>query len=203
MDENWPLFAARISGRSPTENEARLLDASRRLWPSVLASARSKLSEAPALKSDAKSLTTEIWEQALFSVLGTMEKLGNAKISDLDSYLFAIFRNRLNRYLAKERKRQRIIELVPSSEDLAELKGAQDTSWVDRIESEVLLQQALARTDEWFRASAWCYCHGYSWTEIGRVFGLTKEQARKRFEYGVQKLRKLLRESSGGKANPE
>ncbi len=203
MDENWPLFAARISGRSPSENEARLLDASRRLWPSVLASARSKLSETPALKSDAKSLATEIWEQALFSVLGTMEKLGNAKIFDLDSYLFAIFNHRLNRYLAGERKRQRIIELVPSSEDLADLKGAQDTSWVDRIESEVLLQEALSKTDDFFRTSAWYRCQGYSWAEIGRVLGVTKEQARKRFEYGVQKLRKLLRESSGGKAKPE
>jgi RNA polymerase sigma factor (sigma-70 family) len=193
MDENWPLFAARISGRSPTENEVRLLDASHRLWTSALAFTRSKLTQSPALQSDAKSFTTEIWEEALLSVLRTMEKLGDAKISDLDSYLFAIFINRFNRYLARERKRQQIIELVPSTEDLAELKGAQDSSSAKRIESEVLLREALARTDEFFRTSAWYRCQGYSWAEIGGVLGLTKEQARKRFEYGVQKLRKLLR----------
>ena len=203
MDENWPLFAARISGRSPTENEARLLEASRRLWPSALTSVKSKLSQSPGLESDARSLTTEVWEEALSSVLRTMEKLGHAKILDLDSYVFAIFSYRLNRHLARERKRRRIIELAPTTEDLAELKGAQDTSWVERIESEVLLQQALAGTDEFFRACAWRRCQGYSWAEIGQVFGLTKEQARKRFEYGVQKLRKLLRKSSGEKGNPE
>lgn len=203
MDENWPLFAAQISGRSPTEHEARLLDASHRLWSSALASTRKNLSQSSALQFDAKSLTTEMWEEALFSVLRTMEKLGDAQISDLDSYLFAIFINRLNRYLARERKRQQIIELVPSIEDLANQKGAQDSSSSERIESGVLLQEALARSDEFFRTSAWYRCQGYSWAEIGDVLGLTKEQARKRFEYGVQKLRKLLRGSSEGKADSE
>jgi len=203
MNENWPLFAARISGRSPTPDEARLLDASRRLWPSAVAFVRGKLPEAAALEFDVKSLTTEIWEEALSSVLRTIEKLGDAKIRDLDSYLFAIFSKRLNRHLARERKRRRIIEFVPSSEDLAELKGAQDISWVDRIESRILLEQALALMEEWFRDNAWCRCQGYSWDEIGVLLGLTKEQARKRFEYGVQKLRKLLRQSAGEKAKPE
>jgi RNA polymerase sigma factor (sigma-70 family) len=122
-----------------------------------------------------------------------MEKLGDAKISDLDSYLFAIFSHRLNRHLAKERKRQRVIELVPTTEDLAELKGAQDTSWVERIESTIFLREALALMDDLFRTTAWGYSQNLSWEEIGRVVGLTKEQARKRFEYGLEKLRKLLR----------
>jgi len=197
MDENWPLFAARLSGRPPTENEARLLDASRRLWPSALAFATSKVSDAPALAPDARALTTQIWEETLLSVLRTMEKLGTTKISDLDSYLFAIFRNRLNRYLARERKRQRIIEFVPSTAELDALEGSQDPSWVERLESEVLVGEALARMDEPFRVTAWFYCRQYSWDEIGRALGLTKEQARKRFEYGLRKLRKLLGESSG------
>jgi hypothetical protein len=68
MDENWPLFAARISGRSPTENEVRLLEASHRLWPSALASVKSKLSESPALQAEARSLTTEVWKPNVLSV---------------------------------------------------------------------------------------------------------------------------------------
>jgi RNA polymerase sigma factor (sigma-70 family) len=197
MDENWPLFAARLSGRPPTENEARLLEASRRLWPSALAFATSKVSELPTLAPDARGLTTQIWEETLFSVLGTMEKLGTSKISDLDSYLFAIFRNRLHRYIERERKRRRIIEFVPSTAELEALPGSQDPSWVERLESEVLVREALARMDETFRVTAWFYCRRYSWDEIGRTLGLTKEQARKRFEYGLRKLRKLLGESSG------
>jgi hypothetical protein len=154
MDENCPLFAARLSGRPPTEKEARLLDASRQLWPSALASATSKVSEAPTLAPDTRALTTRIWEETLLSVLRTMEKLGTTKISDLDSYLFAIFRNRLNRYLARERKRQRIIEFVPSTAELDALEGSQDPSWVERLESEILVREALARTDEPFRVTA-------------------------------------------------
>jgi len=203
MDENWPLFAARLSGREPTKNEARLLEASRRLWSAALAAVTSRVSETRSLAADPKSITTQCWEEALFSTLRTMDKLGAVNISDLDSYLFAIFTYRLNRYLARERKRQQIIEFVPGSDDLADVERAKDTSWVERIEAGIALQQALARTDDWFRAMAWCYCHEFSWEQIGALFGLTKEQARKRFEYGSRKLRKLLGKPSRGQHEPE
>jgi DNA-directed RNA polymerase specialized sigma24 family protein len=192
MDENWPLFAARISGREPTEHEARLLEASRRLWSAALAAVTSQISETPNLGADPKSMTTQFWEEALFSALRTMDKLGAVNISDLDSYVFAIFTYRLNRYLARERKAQQIIDFVPGSDDLAEAEAAKDTSWIEKIESGIALQEALARTDDWFRVTAWCYCHYFSWEQIGALFGLTDEQARKRFEYGIRKLRKLL-----------
>jgi len=203
MDENWPLFAARLSGRVPTDNEALLLEASRRLWPAARAASTSRVSETPGLPLDPKSITTECWEDALSSTLGTMDKLGAAKISDLDSYLFAIFSYRLNRYLVQERKRRQIIEFVPGGDDLADLEGAKDTSSVEKIESGIALQEALARTDDSFRAMAWCYCHDFSWEQIGALFGVTKEQARKRFEYGIRKLRKMLRNPPTEGAEPE
>jgi hypothetical protein len=43
MDENWPLFAATIVGRQPTENEALLLAAARRLWSAALAATVKKV----------------------------------------------------------------------------------------------------------------------------------------------------------------
>ena len=171
MDENWPLFAARLSGRAPTNNEALLLEASRRLWPAVLAASTSRVSETPSLPLDPKSITTECWEDALSSTLGTMDKLGAAKISDLDSYLFAIFSYRLNRYLAQERKRRQIIEFVPGGNDLTDLPGAKDTSSVEKIESGIALQEALARMDDSFRAMAWCYCHDFSWSKSAPFLG--------------------------------
>jgi DNA-directed RNA polymerase specialized sigma24 family protein len=196
MDENWPLFAARFSRRAPTENEARLLEASRRLWPAALRVATNQVAETPGLAFDPKSITTECWEKALLSTLGTMDKLGAVHISELDSYLFAIFGYRLNRYLARERKRSQIIQSVSTS-------NATDTSWVERIESGIALQEAMAMADEWFRAMAWCYCHDFSWEEIGTLFEVTKEQARKRFEYGIQKLRKLLLKPAQEESEPE
>ena len=203
MDENWPLFAARISGREPTGNEARLLEASRRLWSAALVAVANRASETPSLAADPKSITTQCWEEALFSTLRTMDKLEAVNISDLDSYLFAIFTYRLNRYLARERKRQQIIEFVPGSDDLAEVEGAKDTSWIEKIESGIALQEALARTDDWFRVTTWCYCHYFSWEQIGALFGLTREQARNRFEYGIRKLRKLLRKPPPEQSRPE
>jgi len=170
-----------------------LLKASRRLWPAALAEATSRVSKKPALPLDPKSITTECWEDALSSTLGTMDKLGATKISDLDSYLFAIFSFRLTRYLTQERKRRKIIEFVPGDNELEDLEGAKDTSSVEKIESGIALQEALSRTDDSFRAMAWCYCHDFSWEQIGALFGVTKEQARKRFEYGIRKLRNMLR----------
>jgi len=203
MDENWPLFAARLSGRAPTEHEARLLDASRRLWDTAVVFTKNKLGETSESETDARALTTQVWEGVLSSVLGTMEKLGAARITDLDAYLFAIFRNRLNRYLAAERKRRRIVESMPSLQDLAELDQALDSSWPTRLDSEILVRQALARMDEVFRATAWWRTQGYSWNEVGRLLGLSKEQARKRFEYGLRKLRKLLGDPSERARGPK
>ncbi len=202
MDENWALFAARISGRVPTENEARLLEASRRLWPAALGIAANRAAEIPGLPSDPKSIAAEIWEEALFSTLRTMDKLGTAKIADLDSYLFAIFSYRLNRYLARERKRQAIIDRFSRHDDLNGLNGPRDESSVEKIESGILLQEALALAEDWFRAMAWCYCHDFSWEQIGILFGLTSEQARKRFEYGIRKLRKWFRKPPEGGPEP-
>jgi DNA-directed RNA polymerase specialized sigma24 family protein len=203
MDENWPLFAARITGRAPTENEARLLEASRRLWPAALAAVGKQVSDQAGLPYDPKSIATLCWEEALSSTLRTMDKLGSAKISDLDSYLFAIFSYRLKRLLAGERKKRQIIEFVPDTDDLSNVEGAKDTSWAEKIESRIALQEALDRTDDWFQAMAWCYSHDFSWKEIGALFGLTKEKARQRFEYGIRKLRKLLQKPSGRHSDPE
>jgi RNA polymerase sigma factor (sigma-70 family) len=149
------------------------------------------------------SITTECWEDALSSTLGTMEKLGATKISDLDSYLFAIFSFRLNRYLTQERKRRKIIEFVPGDNELEDLEGAKDTSSVEKIESGIALQQALSKADDSFRAMAWCYCHDFSWDQIGAILGVTGERARKRFEYGIRKLRKMLRKPPAEGAEPE
>src|SRR5208337_4356087 len=119
------------------------------------------------------------------------------------AYLFAIFSYRLNRYLAQERKRRQIIEFVPGGNDLEDLEGVKDTSSVEKIESGIALQEALSRMDDSFRAMAWCYSHDYSWEQIGTLFGVTKEQARKRFEYGIRKLRKMLRKPPAEGAEPE
>jgi len=195
MDENWPLFAATIVGRQPTENEALLLAAARRLWPAALATSLKKVAEISDPRLEPQSIATHYWEEALFSTLRTMRKLGATQILDLDAYLFTIFTYRLNRYLKQERiKRQ--IELAPQITDLTELPGAGNESWVEKLESAIALQQALSKADDSFRAMAWLYCHEFRWDQIGAIFRITGEQARKRFEYGVQKLRRSLENPS-------
>jgi DNA-directed RNA polymerase specialized sigma24 family protein len=191
MDENWPLFAATIIGREPTENEALLLAASRRLWPAALATTIKHVAESSGPSLDSKSITTECWEKTLFSTMGTMEKLGATKILNLDAYLFVAFTRRLNQYLERERKKRQT-ESTSRSEALAELPGVTDESWVERLESDIALQQALSKMDDSFRAMAWLFTREFRWDEIGLIFRVTSEQARKRFEYGVQKLRRLL-----------
>jgi hypothetical protein len=50
-----------------------------------------------------------------------MDRPAAAKITDLDSYLFAIFPYRLNRYLAQELKRRQIIEFVAGKDELGRI----------------------------------------------------------------------------------
>jgi len=203
MDENWPLFTASIAGRAPTAHEAQLLDASRRLWPAALAAVKKETSDQPGLPLDPKSIATECWEKSLFSARGTMNKLGTANISNLDSYLFGIFSHRLRRYLAEEHKKRQAIEFVPDTETLTNVAAAKDLSAAEKLESRIALREALERSDEWFEEMAVCYLVDMSWKDIGRLFGLTKEKARKRFEYGIRKLRKSLQKPSDPASDPK
>ena len=188
---DWVLFPAtegESKNPSPTDNE--LILAAREVWPRVLAHAKNELN-ANDLGSDGTSMAAQVWEQMLRSVSKTRQRLAAPRqpIADLPSYLFLAFVHRFNRTVQQERKRAERVELVSSSVDLERIETAQDTGWVEELERSIAIREISDRMDGWTRKVWRARQLGYSWKEIASWLGVSEQQAKMKFQYGLEKTR--------------
>jgi DNA-directed RNA polymerase specialized sigma24 family protein len=188
---DWALFPAKEGefSSSPRPDE-ELAAAARGAWPRVLSYAKKEFGTAN-LGSDSESIATQVWEQVLRSVAKTRQRNSDHRppISDLQSYLFGAFVHRFNRALLHEQKRQETIELVSSAFDLERIESAQDTTWVEELERAITVREIASRMDKWTRKVWQARELGYSWKEIASWLGVTEQQAKMKFQYGLEKTR--------------
>ena len=150
-----------------------LIAVASRLWPRVQIHARRELTNWNP--DDSVALATEVWEGVLQSVSKTLQrrKGSTAGIVDLDAYLFGVFLHRFNRALKRERRRQEMIELVPSGRDLEQLPGARDLKSAHDLERSIQVKEAIESMDDWTRKVFAARVYGYSWKEIAELQGLS------------------------------
>jgi RNA polymerase sigma factor (sigma-70 family) len=190
----WVLFGTKgEAGEKPLPVDEDLLAAAREAWPHVLAHVRRELGEKES-GPNRTALAGDVWEKVLRSVAKTRQRSGDHQppISDLQSYLIGVFHHRFNRLLKTEHKRQETIELVASTIDLELIEGALDTEWAAELERAITLKQITNRMDGWTKKVWQARQYGYSWKEISRWLGVSEEQARKKFEYSLEKLRQSI-----------
>jgi DNA-directed RNA polymerase specialized sigma24 family protein len=190
----WVLFGTnQEAGGKPLAVDEELLAAAREAWPHVLAHVRRELIDRES-GSDRTALAADIWERVLRSVAKTRQHSRDHQppIYDLQSYLIGAFHHRFNRLQKSEHKRQETIELVASTVDLELIEGALDTKWADELERAITLKQITNRMDGWTKKVWQARQYGYSWKEISKWLGVSEEQARKKFEYSVEKLRQSI-----------
>jgi len=190
----WVLFGTkREPGENPLPVDEDLLAAAREAWPHVLAHARRELGDKES-GPNRTALAADVWERVLRSVVKTRQRSRDHQppISDLQSYLIGAFHHRFNRILRNEHKRQETIELVASTVDLELIEGALDTEWAGELERAITLKQITNRMDGWTRKVWQARQYGYSWKEISTWLGVSEEQARKKFEYNLEKLRQSI-----------
>jgi len=190
----WVLFGTnQEAGEKPAPVDEELLAAAREAWPHVLAHVRRELIDKES-GSDRTSLAADVWERVLRSVAKTRQRSRDHQppISDLQAYLIGVFHHRFNRLLKNEHKRQETIELVASTVDLELIEGALDTEWAHELERAITLKQISNRMDGWTKKVWQARQYGYSWKDISRWLGVSEEQARKKFEYNVEKLRQSI-----------
>ena len=187
----WVLFENN-QGESgqPLAADGELLSAAREAWPHVLAHTRLELG-GKERGADRTSLAAEVWERVLRSVAKTRQrnKDNRPPISDLQSYLIGVFHHRFNRLLKTEQRRVETIELVSSTLDLERFESVLDTEWAEELERAIAVRQITNRMDGWTKKVWQARQYGYSWKEISLWLGGTEEQARKKFEYGLEKTR--------------
>jgi RNA polymerase sigma factor (sigma-70 family) len=190
----WVLFGTKQeAGDKPLPVDEDLLAAAREAWPHVLAHARREFGDKES-GPNRTALAADVWERVLRSVAKTRQRNRDHRppISDLQSYLIGVFHHRFNRLLKSEQKRQETIELVASTFDLELIEGARDREWVKELERAITLRQITNRMDGWTKKVWQARQYGYSWKEISRWLGVSEEQARKKFEYSLEKLRESI-----------
>jgi DNA-directed RNA polymerase specialized sigma24 family protein len=176
----------------PAVDEA-LLTAARQTWPRVLAHARLELRSKNS-EPETEALTGEVWESVLKSVAKASQRKREkgAPIQDLEGYLFAAFHHRFNRFLKAEKRRNDAVELVASSMDLDQIAGAHGTRWAEDLETAIAVKEVIRRMDGWTRKIWQARQYGYSWKEISKWLGVTEQQAKMKFRYGLGKTRQSL-----------
>jgi DNA-directed RNA polymerase specialized sigma24 family protein len=190
----WVLHQNSDASDSAVEAvDQALVAAARAAWPRALAHAklelRSKNSEA-----ESEALAAEVWESVLKSVAKALQRNREkgSPIANLEGYLFAAFHHRFNRFLKSEQRRDDAVELVASSMDFDQIASAQDTRWASELETAIAVKEVIRHMDGWTRKIWQARQYGYSWKEISKWLGITEQQAKMKFRYGLGKTRQSL-----------
>ena len=183
-----------LSGANPRldpATESELSKAARSAWPKALAHVRQVQSRDPF--DDDGILVAEVWESVLQSVSKTLDRMNGRRgeIKDLEAYLLGSFYHRLGRALKKEERREEMIHLVSSAQEL-ELLDKTSRGVQDDIEGKVHAREILDRMDEWSRKVWIAREYGYTWKQIGDVLGTPGDSVMLRFRRRMKILRERL-----------
>jgi DNA-directed RNA polymerase specialized sigma24 family protein len=170
-----------------------LVAAARAAWPRVLAHARLELRSKNS-EAESEALAAEVWESVLKSVAKAIQRkrATSPPIVNLEGYLFAAFHHRFNRFLKAEQRRDDAVELVASSMDFDQIASAHDTRWTSELETAIAVKEVIRHMDGWTRKIWQARQYGYSWKEISKWLGITEQQAKMKFRYGLGKTRQSL-----------
>jgi len=163
---------------SPVDNLGRAID------PTVLGAAEEigqrAVEYAEKLLGD-PALASNLFEDAAAAVSRVlrMKKESNQPIRNLQGYLFRAFIRRVS----KIRQTELVVADRPQTRS--------NNSSVD-IESKILVDEFLARCDPVTRDILYRRTQGFSWKEIGVVYGISAHAAESRFSQALQRVRKRL-----------
>src|SRR5205807_1466928 len=113
------------------------------------------------------------------------------EIGDLEAYLLGSFYHRFRRALQKEQRREEMIHLVSSAQEL-EVLGKASHAEQHNIENRLHAQEILDRMDEWSRKVWVAREYGYTWKHIGRVLGIPGDSVMLRFRRRMKILQARL-----------
>jgi DNA-directed RNA polymerase specialized sigma24 family protein len=191
---DWVLFPTGEGERKkPLASDDELILAAREVWPRVLVHAQKEL-RAHTLGSDSASMAAQVWERMLRSVSRTRQRNSDPRqaIGDLQSYLFLAFVHRFNRAVQQEQKQAERIELVSSNIDLERIESTQDVEWVEDLERAITIKEIAAHMDNWTKKVWQARQLGYTWKEIASWLGISEQQAKMKFQYGLEKTRQSI-----------
>src|SRR5579859_2404789 len=190
----WVLQKVQLeTGGNKAPIPEEVLAAARATWPRIVIHATREF-ERQSSSREAVALAADIWEAVLRSAARAFQRRGEyaSSIGDLESYLLTAFRHRFHRFLKAEQERHEIFQFVSGPLNLDLLETTQDAEWVSQLERKIAIRQVTDRMDGWTKKVWQARQYGYSWKDISTWLGVSEEQARKKFEYNLEKLRQSI-----------
>ena len=176
------LFRLNAVDRRGRKIAPAVLEAAEEIYPDALEHGRKLLGD-PAV-------VTNVLEEVAASVSQTA-KVKNPVGSpmhgrDLRLYLFRSFLNEINRQKRK----------VPRFVSLSDVVAVSNPPWADplrELEAKMLLEKFLALCEPWMQDMALRRLQGFSWDEIGAVYGVSGHAAQARFSHALRQTRERLK----------
>jgi len=174
--EQLPLLMTGKQHVSEDELRSKVIFAVQRNWDRMTAYAKSRFEQAV----DPADVLDSVVESAVRA-----ERKG--KVRRLDAFVFCIFAKKARQWLL----RQRIEYHDP--EELAQLRGNSDSSFVRQIEINLQLRELQELLDnERERTICAMFLQGYTYRQTGEVLGMTEDAVRKCFDRAVEKLKRIV-----------
>jgi hypothetical protein len=165
-----------------------------RVWPRARALACKDVAGTP-LRGET-GVVMSVWEGTLQHVserLKTDQLLES--IRDLDSYVLASFANGLKSVLAKETA----VEFVPWEPELEERPEGQDWSWIEDLQTQAEVKEAVELMDDWMKSVAHSWAvDELDWSEISKQMGGSTNAVKKRFYYYLDRIRRRMAGNTTG-----
>ena len=179
---------------NPRAFPQEVVTAAKAVWPRLAAHTAREL-EREGSDRESVALAAEIWERVLRSVSRALRRKADygSSITDFEAYLMRAFHHRFYRLRRRVYERRGRFQAAGSIDgDLVDT--ALDTEWASELERAITVREIAGQMDAWTRKVWQSRQYGYSWKEIAGWLDISEQQAKKKFEYGLEKTRqKILR----------
>jgi DNA-directed RNA polymerase specialized sigma24 family protein len=182
VSERIPEFWIRPQDKRGRPLDVRVLEASRHLWPWAYRHVEIELHDG--------ARAAELLEQVALEVSARLRAEPEVE-RNLSGYLITAFHNRVRSQFLKDSR----LAYEGLLYDLEENHQPRAPDWVAALETKLALNFLVSYLPHQTKHMLNYRIVGYSWKEIARFAGITVEQAKARFHYGVQKAYESLLEN--------
>jgi DNA-directed RNA polymerase specialized sigma24 family protein len=182
VSERIPEFWIRPQDKRGRPLDVRVLEASRHLWPWAYRHVEIELHDG--------ARAAELLEEVALEVSARLRAEPEVE-RNLSGYLITAFHNRVRSQFLKDSR----LAYEGLLYDLEENHQPRAPDWVAALETKLALNFLVSYLPHQTKHMLNYRIVGYSWKEIARFAGITVEQAKARFHYGVQKAYETLLEN--------
>ena len=182
VSERIPEFWIRPQDKRGRPLDVRVLEASRHLWQWAYRHVEIELHDG--------ARAAELLEEVALEVSARLRAEPEVE-RNLSGYLITAFHNRVRSQFLKDSR----LAYEGLLYDLEENHQPRAPDWVAALETKLALNFLVSYLPHQTKHMLNYRIVGYSWKEIARFAGITVEQAKARFHYGVQKAYETLLEN--------